>query len=295
MDPRMTDPVKGVIAMALACTVWGLSPLFYALLAHVPPMEVLAHRTLWSLLIFAVVLAVQRRLSALPRALDTPRKFGLVALSAAMISVNWFLFIYAVGIGRTLEASLGYYIYPLVAVAIGAVVLGETLGRLQSVAVAIAVVAVVVLTIGLGTPPWISLTLATSFGIYGLLKRWVQAGPVVSVTSEVLLFLPLATGYLIWAASSGGLTISTRDLVLFVASGPMTAVPLMLFSYAAKRVRMATVGLIQYVNPSLQFAVAVLILNEVVTLWHMIAFPLIWVALTVYSVATLKAPREALS
>jgi chloramphenicol-sensitive protein RarD len=287
----MTDPVKGVLAMALACTIWGLSPLFYAMLSHVPPLEVLAHRTLWSLLIFAAILAGQGRLAALPAALATPRQFGLVALSAAMISVNWFLFIFAVGSGRTVETSLGYYIYPLVAVAIGAVVLREGLSRVQGLAVVLAVAAVLVLTLGLGAPPWISLTLATTFGAYGLLKRWVAAGPVVSVTAEVLLFLPLATGYLIWVASGRGLTLSAGDLALYVASGPMTAVPLMLFSYAAKRVRMATVGLIQYLNPSLQFACAVLILNETVTVWHMIAFPLIWLALAIYSAATLRAPR----
>jgi len=281
--------------MAAACTIWGLSPLFYALLSHIPPMEVLAHRTLWSLVIFAGILALQGRLAELPAALSTRRRFLLVALSTAMISVNWFLFIYAVGVGRTVEASLGYYIYPLVAVAIGAVVLREGLGALQAVAVALAAGAVLILTVGLGAPPWISLTLATTFGVYGLLKRWVTAGPVVSVTSEVLLFLPLALGYLIWLASEGGLNLSPGDMALFVASGPMTAVPLILFSYAAKRVRMATVGLIQYLNPSLQFAVAVLILNEVITVWHMIAFPVIWAALTLYSVATLRGPRRAAS
>jgi chloramphenicol-sensitive protein RarD len=288
----MSDPVKGAIAMALACTIWGLSPLFYALLSHVPPLEVLAHRTLWSLLIFAGVLAVQGRLSALPAALDSPRKFGLVALSTAMISVNWFLFIYAIGVGRTVEASLGYYIFPLVAVAIGALVLRERLDRWQRVAVALAAIAVLVLTVGLGAPPWISLTLAATFGVYGLLKRWVEAGPVVSVTSEVLLFLPIALFYLGWVATDRGLALSAPDLALFVASGPLTAVPLMLFSYAAKRVRMATMGLIQYLNPSLQFACAILILNELVTVWHMIAFPLIWLALAVYSTATIRAPRE---
>ncbi|KPQ14610.1 MAG: chloramphenicol-sensitive protein RarD [Rhodobacteraceae bacterium HLUCCO18] len=291
----MGDSTKGVLAMAAACTIWGLSPLFYALLSHIPPMEVLAHRTLWSLVIFAGILALQGRLAELPAALSTRRRFLLVALSTAMISVNWFLFIYAVGVGRTVEASLGYYIYPLVAVAIGAVVLREGLGALQAVAVALAAGAVLILTVGLGAPPWISLTLATTFGVYGLLKRWVTAGPVVSVTSEVLLFLPLALGYLIWLASEGGLNLSPGDMALFVASGPMTAVPLILFSYAAKRVRMATVGLIQYLNPSLQFAVAVLILNEVITVWHMIAFPVIWAALTLYSVATLRGPRRAAS
>jgi chloramphenicol-sensitive protein RarD len=282
---------KGVLAMAGACTIWGLSPLFYAMLAHVPPLEVLAHRTLWSLVFFAGILAVQGRLQALPRALATPRQFGLVAASAAMISINWFLFIYAVGIGRTVEASLGYYIFPLVAVAIGAAVLREGLSRWQMAAVALAALAVTVLTVGLGTPPWISLVLAATFGAYGLLKRWVETGPVVSVTAEVLLVVPLGLGYLLWAAQIRGLVAEPRDIALFVASGPLTAVPLMLFSFAARRVRMATVGLIQYLNPTLQFACAALILGEIITPWHMIAFPIIWLALLVYSTATLRAER----
>jgi chloramphenicol-sensitive protein RarD len=211
-----------------------------------------------------------------------------------MISVNWFLFIFAVGVGRTVEASLGYYIFPLVAVAIGAIVLRERLGSGQRIAVAMAAAAVLILTAGLGAAPWISLVLATTFGIYGLLKRWVAAGPVVSVTAEVLLFLPLAAGFLFWLGTTRGLDYTASDMVLFVLAGPMTAVPLMLFSYAAKRAAMATVGLIQYLNPTLQFLCAVLILDEVVTVWHMIAFPVIWAALAVYSWATLRpAPRPA--
>lgn len=290
----MSDGAKGVLAMVGAATIWGLSPLFYALLSHVPPLEILAHRTIWSLVTFAGLLALQRRLAELPRALATPRLFLLTAAAAAMISVNWFLFIFAVGVGRTVEASLGYYIFPLVAVAIGALVLRERLRTGQKVAVAMAAAAVLVLTLGLGAAPWISLVLATTFGIYGLLKRWVVAGPVVSVTAEVLLFLPLAAGFLGWLAATRGLDYSANDMALFVLSGPMTAVPLMLFSIAAKRARMATVGLIQYLNPTLQFLCAVLILNEVVTLWHMIAFPIIWAALTVYSAASIRAaPRPA--
>ncbi|MDG4648772.1 EamA family transporter RarD [Roseibacterium sp. SDUM158017] len=284
----MSDASKGVLAMALACAVWGLSPLFYALLDHVPPLEILAHRTIWSLVTFAAVLTFQRRLAELPRALSTPRLFALTAAAAAMISVNWFLFIYAVGVGRTVEASLGYYIFPLVAVAIGAIVLRESLSAGQKVAVAMAAAAVAVLTVGLGAAPWISLVLATTFGIYGLLKRWVVAGPVVSVAAEVLLFLPLAAGFLAWVWATRGMEHSAGDMALFVLSGPLTAVPLMLFSYAARRAAMATIGLIQYVNPTLQFLVAVLVLNEAVTAWHMIAFPLIWAALAVYSVATLR-------
>jgi chloramphenicol-sensitive protein RarD len=290
----MTEAGKGVFAMAAACVIWGLSPLFYALLSHVPPLEILAHRTIWSLVVFVAYLGLQRRLRELPRALSTPRRFLLTAAATAMISVNWFLFIYAVGVGRTVEASLGYYIFPLVAVLIGAAVLREGLSRAQAVSVALAAAAVIVLTLGLGAPPWISLVLATTFGIYGLLKRWVAAGPVVSVTAEVLLFLPLAAGLLLWIGLTRGFGYTGLDVALFVLSGPLTAVPLMLFSYAAKRAAMATVGLIQYLNPTLQFLCAVLILNEVVTLWHMVALPMIWVALALYSWATLRpASRPA--
>jgi chloramphenicol-sensitive protein RarD len=290
----MTEAGKGVFAMAAACVIWGLSPLFYALLSHVPPLEILAHRTIWSLVVFVAYLGLQRRLRELPRALSTPRLFLLTAAATAMISVNWFLFIYAVGVGRTVEASLGYYIFPLVAVLIGAAVLREGLSRAQAASVALAAAAVLVLTLGLGAAPWISLVLATTFGIYGLLKRWVAAGPVVSVTAEVLLFLPLAAGLLLWIGLTRGFGYTGLDVALFVLSGPLTAVPLMLFSYAAKRAAMATVGLIQYLNPTLQFLCAVLILGEVLTVWHMVALPLIWAALGLYSWATLRpASRPA--
>ena len=287
----MSNAAKGVVAMVAACVIWGLSPIFYALLSHIAPLEVLAHRTVWSLLTFGLVLLIQGRLSELPRAVSSSRKLALTSVAALMISVNWFLFIYAIGAGRTVEASLGYYIFPLVAVAIGAVVLREQLGHWQWAAVGLASLAVVVLTLGLGVAPYISLALAVTFGIYGLLKRWVAAGPVVSVAAEVLLFLPFAGGYLLWVAQGVGLSYSLLDIVLLMASGPMTAVPLMLFSYAAKRADMSTIGLLQYINPTLQFGVAVLVLNEIVTLWHMIAFPIIWSALALYSWVSLRRPR----
>jgi chloramphenicol-sensitive protein RarD len=228
-------------------------------------------------------------LRELPKALSGARALGLVFVAALMISANWFLFIYSVQVGRTVESALGYYIFPLVAVLIGAVVLGERLGRAQWVAVGLAAVAVTVLTAGLGVAPWISITLAVTFGIYGLLKRWVAAGPVVSVSAEVLLLAPLALGYLIWlGAGPGAVGHDIWLSLLLVLAGPMTAIPLILFSYAAKRAAMSTIGLVQYLNPTLQFATAVLILGEVITLWHAIAFPIIWLALAIYSWASLR-------
>jgi chloramphenicol-sensitive protein RarD len=289
----MGEAAKGIWAMVAACTIWGLSPMFYALLSHIPPLEVLAHRSLWSLLAFALVLAAQRRLGEVPRAMSDWRAFGLVLLAAAAISLNWFLFIHAVASGRTVEASLGYYIFPFVAVAIGAIVLREPLGLWQGIAVSLAALAVAILTWGLGVAPWISLALAVSFGIYGLLKRWVMAGPVVSVTAEVLVFLPFALGYLAWIGAAGHFGDRLGESLLLIASGPLTATPLILFSYAAKRARMTTIGLLQYLNPTLQFGVAVLVLMEPISQWHLIAFPLIWLALALYSAATLRATRPA--
>ncbi len=292
----MSEAVKGVFAMVLACVVWGFSPILYKALAHVPPPEVLAHRTLWSLVFFLCVLAIQRRLPLLPALLVT-RAVGLVALAALLISANWFGFIWSVQHGRTIEASLGYYIFPLVAVLIGLVIFREGLGVGQWAAIALAALAVVVLTFGLGAAPWIALYLALTFGLYGLLKRRIEAGPVVSVAAEVAILAPLAGAWLLgvhggYWGDGGAFGKGWTDSLLLVVSGVVTGGPLMLFSYATKRVRMATVGLVQYLNPTLQFAVAALVFAEPVTLWHMIAFPLIWVALTVYSLESLRQERR---
>ena len=291
----MTESGKGVLAMVGACSIWGLSALFYRLLADVPPLEVLAHRTVWSLVVFGIVLALQTRLAETRIALSGSRKFALVFAAAAMISCNWFFFIFSVQVGRVVESSLGYYIFPLVAVALGGIVLRERLSKPQLAAVGLAALAVVILTAGLGVAPRISLILAVTFGIYGLLKRWVDAGPVVSVTAEVLVLTPIAVAYLIWLGADAG--VFGHDLwlsILLVLAGPMTAIPLIMFSYAAKRASLSTLGLVQYLNPSLQFFVAVVLFGEAITLWHAIAFPIIWVALALYSWATLRrAPPPA--
>ena len=304
----MTEPQKGALAMVCAFMFWGLSPLYYKLLANVPALEVLAHRTLWSVVFFTVLLALQNRLLYL---LPLFRgRIGLVtAFAALMMSVNWFFFIFSVQSGHTVEASLGFYIFPLMAVAIGVLAFGETLRRVQVAAIALALVAVVTLTIGLGVAPWIAFALAITLAGYGAAKRFGAAGPVVSVAAEVLMVLPFA---LLWLglAHTGRIPSSLgqsgqfgADLYisgLLIFSGILTATPLILFSYAAKRVSMTTFGLIQYLNPSLQFLCAVLVFAEPFTFWHKIAFPLIWAALVLYSVdaawrerASRKASRNA--
>lgn len=290
----MTEAGKGVAALIAACTIWGLSGLFYKFLAHVPPIEILAHRTLWSLVFFTLLLLLQGRMGQLRLALGSPRSLAIVLFAALMISINWFIFILSIQIGRATEASLGYYLFPLVAVLIGRAVFAERLSRMQALAVGLATLAVTILTLGLGVAPWIALILSVSFGLYGLVKKRLSAGPVVSVTAEVLVLAPIACVVLLMAHRDGGaFGADLKDSLLLMMSGIQTAGPLMLFSYASKRVRMGTVGLIQYINPTLQFIVAVVIFLEPFQGWQIIAFALIWVALALYSAASVSLERAA--
>lgn len=301
----MTQARSGILFMIAACTIWGLSPLYYKLLSHIPAIEVLAHRTLWSAVFFAAVLWGQGRLRDLVQLLGTGRSLAIVGLSSLLIACNWYFFIWSVEVGRTTEASLGYYIFPLVAVLLGRVVFQERLMRAQILAVALAGAAVAVLTWGLGVPPWISLLLATTFGLYSVVKKWISAGAVVSVTGEVLVLVPIAAFVILAFGTRGGAGIDRivavgqadgltfGEMGLLMLSGPLTAVPLIMFSAAAHRVPLATVGLVQYLNPTLQFLCATLVFAEPISPWHAIAFPMIWLALAIYSVSALRQDRAA--
>lgn len=299
----MNQTTRGMAAMVGATVIWGLSPMYYKLIADVPPLEVLSHRTLWSLVFFGIVLALRGRLGELRRLLASPRNLGLVALAAVAISANWFMFIFAIQTARAVDASLGYYIFPLVAVLFGGVVFGERLGRLRWLAVALAATAVVVLTLGLGVAPWVSLWLALTFGLYGVIKKRLVAGPMVSVTAEVAVLAPLALVWLWGVHTQGWGGIVGRNLgafghdlsdsLLLIFSGVLTAGPLMLFTTASRSLPLGEVGVMQYINPTLQFAVATLVFAEPVTLWHWIAFPLIWIAVALYSAETLGQERAA--
>ncbi len=300
----MSEGAKGVLAMTLACTVWGLSGVFFKALAHVPPAEVLSHRVLWTVGFFGVVLAAQGRLPELAAAAARGRNWVILATTAVLIAANWFGFVIAIQSGRGLESSLGYYVFPLVAVALGYVFLGERFSRLQGVAITLAAAAVALLTIGLGAPPWIALLLGITFGGYGLLKNRLGLGPVVSVFFETSL---LAGPALVWLAGlhSGAwgdpsgrngafFGADTRTTVLLALSGPlMTGGPLILFSYAARRIRLATLGLVQYINPTLQFIVAVALFGEAFTIWHAVAFPMIWAGLALYSGESWRQDKAA--
>jgi chloramphenicol-sensitive protein RarD len=290
---------KGILALLCACLIWGLAPIYFRALGAIPASEIMAHRVCWSFMLFGTVLAVQGRWGALRRLLGSRRGLGLTALAAALVSFNWYLFIWAIGEGRALEASLGYYIFPLMAVLVGSLAFGERLDRPSWVAVGLAVAAVLVLSAGLGAVPWISLALASSFAIYGILKKLLAIGPVVSVTGEVLLIAPLALVWIVgaetrgWDGAEGAFTSDPVTALLLIFAGPLTAGPLILFSYAARRVSYGTLGVIQYLNPSMQFAVAVLLFGEPLSPWHAVALPLIWLALAIYSAAALARDRAA--
>jgi chloramphenicol-sensitive protein RarD len=300
----MSEYLKGIAAMIGACVIWGLSGIFYKELAHVPPLEVLGHRTLWSLVFFGIVIAFQGRIPEFLDILRTPRTVALLVVSAIMISTNWFVFILSIQMGWAMQASFGYYIFPLVAVALGYVVLGERLSKVQKIAVGIAASAVIILGIGLGNPPWISLILAATFGAYGLIKNKLDVGSVISVAIEVLVLSPIALIWLFGIHQFGWSGMgeiehnvaifgtNLRDSLLLVFSGILTAVPLILFSYAARRVALSALGLVQYLNPTLQFMVATFVFVEPFTKSHAIAFPLIWAGLALYTLDSLRQERS---
>lgn len=291
----MREEVKGVLAMCLACSIWGLSAYYYHLIAYVPPLEVLSHRTIWTVVFVGILLAMEGRIVLIKR--DQLLK---IMLATSMISVNWFIYIYGVQIGVVAQTSLGYYIFPLVAVALGAIFLGERLTFWQWVSVGLASVAVLILSIGGGEWPWISLALAITFGLYGVIKKPLSLGPKQSVFWEVMLMLPLAIIWLLGVHFAGWLSLDGReggffghgwDTLKLMFLGVITGGPLVLMAYAMKRLRFATVGLVQYINPTLQFFLATVIFMEPFGLWHMVCFGLIWIGLALYSWDALRQEK----
>ncbi|MEL7025771.1 MAG: EamA family transporter RarD [Pseudomonadota bacterium] len=287
----MIEPARaGVIAMIAVCAIWGMSPIYYGWVSHVPPLEVMCHRAIWSAVLFVAILTVQGRFGELKSVMaDRSQRKPILAASLA-IAINWYLFILATAIDRVSESSLGYYVFPLVSVGVGWAVLGERLSKPQWAAVGIASAAVALLGWGLGEMPWIALGLAITMTIYGLMKRYVTAGPMVSVAAEAIWVAPLAIAWVLVQGQTHG---DVLTWLLLMGTGPMTAIPLLMFSYAAQRISMATQGFLMYLNPSIQAVVAFAILAEPLTQWHAIGFPMIWVALALYSLDVMRRERRA--
>jgi chloramphenicol-sensitive protein RarD len=267
-----------------AYLIWGLFPLYWPLLEPGGALEVLAHRVVWSLVAVGAVLVLSRGgWRRLPR---TRRELALLAAAAVLIGINWGLYIWGVNHHHVVDTALGYFVNPLVTVGLSVVVLSERLRRLQWVAVGIAATGVVVLTVQAGRPPWIALGLAFSFGTYGLIKKVVGVDPAAGLAVEAAVLTPVAAGYLIWLGLAGQSTFASHGVghpLLLVSAGPVTAVPLLLFAGAAGRIPLSRIGIMQYLTPSIQFLIGVLVRHEPLPAARLVGFALVWVALAVFA------------
>ena len=274
-----------------APVIWGLSPLFYRELSHVDPLVIMAHRVLWSFFFLVFFLAVARKLSGTISILKNHRIFLLLVFASLMIGINQFGFIYSISVKQVIQASFAYYIFPLIAVFFGFIFLKEKFSKIQLVALLLALLAVVFLTRGLGAIPYISLLLGLTFGIYGFIKSYLRLDSLQTVSIEIGLLCPIALGFLIFSGMKSPdliLEIPKSDLLMFILSGLITGFPLFLFSLATSGFNYSTVGIVSYLNPTLQFFVAVAIFIEPFTFVHGISFCLIWIGLFLYSLDSIK-------
>jgi chloramphenicol-sensitive protein RarD len=285
------DNRKGLIYGAAAYLLWGLFPLYWPLLEPANAVEILAQRMIWSLLFIVCVIAVTRNIRGVRSLAADRSKLGRLALAAVLVSINWGVYIWSVNSGHVVEASLGYFINPLLTILLGVVVLRETLSRTQWIAVGIATLAIVVLTLDYGRLPWIALTLAISFGCYGFLKKQVGAGAVESLTIETAVLAGPALLALVVLAARSQLTFGHAGLgnaALLAGTGVVTAIPLLLFGAGARRLPLTSIGLLQYLAPVLQFAVGVGIRHEPMPVARLIGFGLVWIALLVLTIDALR-------
>ena len=291
----MSDPQPqrraGLLFGLGAYLCWGVMPLYFKALAHVTALEIVAHRVIWSLLFLAVLLTLIRRWPEVRSALADKKVLVTLMATTILIGINWLVFIYAIVTNHVLEGSLGYYLNPLVNVLLGVVLLKERLSRGQAFAALLAAAGVAVLAAGAGSGLWISLTLAASFALYGFLRKIVAVDSVEGLSIETALLTPFALGWLVWLSDRGSGAFGHVSLgtdVLLVLGGAITAIPLLMFTAAARRLPYSTLGFLQYIAPSLQFMLAVLVFGEPLTRAHIICFAAIWTALVIFSFEGLR-------
>jgi len=285
----------GVLAAVLAYTLWGILPIYWKALQAVPPPQILAHRTVWSLLLVLLLLAVRRQWARLAHIRSDPRLLLRFVASACLLGGNWFTYIWAVNAGHVVDSSLGYFINPLLSVLLGVLFLGERLRLWQGLSIGFALIGVLFLTLAYGAFPWIALTLAGTFGVYGLLRKTASLGSLEGLALETGLLSVPTLAYLVLLESGGSGAFVHAGLAtsaLLVGAGAVTAFPLLLFGYAARRVTLATVGILQYIAPTLQFLLGVLVYAEPFNRKRLIGFVAIWVALVIYSAEGLIVERR---
>ena len=277
----------GILSAGLAFLCWGLFPLYFHAISDVPPLQILVHRVLWSLLFLAIILTARRQWAWLGALRSRPRVMASFGVSSLLLSGNWLLYIWAVNNGHVIEASLGYFINPLVNVMLGYLVLKEKLRRGQWAAIGLAALGVLWLTWQAGHMPWIALMLAASFGGYGLMRKTAALGALEGLSFETLILFPFALGYLVWLAMHGQnvfvTTASDSTRWLLVAAGPITAIPLLLFASGARKIPLSVLGLLQYIGPTIQLSLGIFLFHEAFTQARLVGFVMIWSALALYA------------
>jgi chloramphenicol-sensitive protein RarD len=284
------DSQRGVAFALGAFVIWAVNPLFFKVLAHINPIEVIAHRIFWSVPVGFLIVMLLGRTSDITRVFKNPGLLGKMLLTGLLISVNWGVFVWAIGAGLTLETSLAYYINPLFNVLLGFAFLGERLSLAQTVAVGLAGIGVLIQAIDSGVFPWVAIILALAFSIYGYLRKTVDVGPSQGFVVETILLVPLALATAIWFWASGKMHfgVTASDTLLLLASGPVTAIPLLLFAAGARRLRYSTIGILQYITPTGMFVIAIFIFREPASFYKLVGFVFIWAALAVYTIDSLR-------
>ena len=285
-QPTHQDTLAGFGFALTAYLLWGFLPFFMKEVAHIAPIEVIAHRVIWSVPIAAAVLWATGRIGTVAGVFRNPKALGMAVVTASLISVNWGIYVWSIGSGHALDAALGYYINPLFSIFLGAFLLGERLQTTQKAAIAVAAVAVLILTVQVGRIPLAALALTVTWGFYAYFKRALPIGPNEGFLLEVLLLTPPAIGVVLWFHATGTghfLAGNLRDDLLLMACGLVTAVPMMIYANAAKRLRLTTIGILQYIAPTMILLIAVTAFGEPFGPAQMIAFPMIWAALALYT------------
>ncbi len=291
----MTGTRRGTLYGAGAYALWGLFPLYWPLLRPSSALEVLAYRIIWSLVVVAVLLAITRRVAQVKAAVRDRRRLLQLTIAAIVVAINWGTYIYGVQTDRVVETSLGYFVNPIVTVLLGVLVLGERLRPAQWTALGAAFIAVVVLTVENGSPPWIALILAFSFGTYGLLKKTAGVGAVEALAIETGVLLPVATGYVVFLALTGAGTFGTEGVghaSLLALSGVVTAIPLLLFGAAASRIPLSTLGVLQYLAPTMQFLLGITLFHEPLPVAKLVGFVLVWIGVALFTVDLIRHSRQ---
>ncbi len=294
LQPR-DEARAGALAATVCYLLWGLVPLYWTRLAAVAPLELIAHRHFWSLVLLAGLVGAQGGFGQVAAALRTPQSVATHLLSASLLTLNWLVYVWGVNTGHVIETSLGYFLVPLVNVATGRLVLHEELRRGQWLAIGLAATGVAVMIAQLGRPPWIALCLAATWGAYSLMRKRSPLGALPGLTVETLLLAPAALGYLVWRHHTGEGALGRVDAAthgLLLSSGIITAVPLLLFGYGARRIRLSTLGLLQYVAPSVQLGLGIWVYHEPFSRSRAFSFVFIWAALALYTVDNLIAQRR---